>query len=254
MATLLPLGFDTFDSTKAQVTVESVTKMMGFMSLNDVINGGVLQLEKHYGFSIDKIAISLAQYHCGRFLDDYISLKDYKFSIDGLPANVAEFHASFCRQVGDTDDDLKLMGENILLLLNEACKLVSNKLRDNVLLEQLDEYEFRAFRACIELEEMKKELSPCPHFMRAYATHELSEVEGWFCRLVDKWKQMSLDGLICKLNEASDKLLSSSGSDALRTIEDVRDMVTGLGKHPVFAQILSVMRDHVAQVWPFSQI
>ena len=64
--------------------------------------------------------------------------------------------------VGDTDDDLKSMGENILLLLNEAWKLVSNKLRDNVLLEQLDEYEFRAFRACIELEEMKKELSLCP--------------------------------------------------------------------------------------------
>ena len=60
---------------------------------------------------------------------------------------------------------------------------------------------------------------------------------------------MSLDGLIRKLTEVSDKLLSSPGSDALSTIEDVRDMVTGLGRHPVFTQILSVMRDHVAQVW-----
>jgi len=70
--------------------------------------------------------------------------------------------------VEGTGEQAKLL--NTLLLLNESCKLVSNNLRDDVLLERLNECEFRAIRASIELEEMEKELSISPLMMRDYVS------------------------------------------------------------------------------------
>ena len=78
----------------------------------------------------------------------------------------------------------------------------------------------------------------------------------WFHRLLDKWKQIPLDLLIDQLKWVSAKLSSASSSSApdVSTIELVLGKLDELGKHPVFGGILSVMRDHVAQVCAAPQV
>jgi len=85
--------------------------------------------------------------------------------------------------VQDTDTQMRV--ENSLLLLNECCKLVSDNLRDDVLVKRLDEFEFKACRASIELEEMDKELSACPVMMRAYVSRDLTDLN---CSVFDSEK------------------------------------------------------------------
>lgn len=80
-------------------------------------------------------------------------------------------------------------------------------------------------------------------------------MEDWFHRLLDKWKQIPLDLLIDKLKWASAKLVSASSAstpDVVSTIEHVFGKLDELGKHPVFGGILSVTRNHVAQVCALS--
>jgi len=73
---------------------------------------------------------------------------------------------------------------------------------------------------------------------------ELKDLEAWFRRLADKWRQLSLDPLLELLQRVYGILAPGSPfsvPDALKAVKD-------LGKHPVFERILSVNRNHVAQV------
>ena len=76
------------------------------------------------------------------------------------------------------------------------------------------------------------------------ATQELKESEAWFRRLAEKWKQLSLDPLIELLQMVSSSLAAGSPLSAPDVVKALKD----LGERPVFGRILSVNRDHIAQV------
>jgi len=75
-------------------------------------------------------------------------------------------------------------------------------------------------------------------------TQELKDLEAWFRRLADKWRELSLDPLIELLQRVYGILSPGSPFSAPDAVRAVKD----LGKHPVFERILSVNRNHVAQV------